>query len=80
VRLGRVDAKQREIARTCKVSQSSVSQWRSGQKKPLYENRLALFSAFGIPMDAWDRAPVPISPPVPFTAAAPPPHPFSACA
>ena len=43
------------IALACGVSQSVVSLWISGKRKPTYENRVVLEKQYKIALDAWDR-------------------------
>ncbi len=46
---------QKVVARKCGVSQTVVSQWISGVRKPTYENRKELLKQYGIEMDAWEQ-------------------------
>ena len=46
---------QEAVARKCSVSQSVVSRWISGSRKPTYENRIVLADKYGIDLDAWER-------------------------
>ena len=46
---------QKIVARKCGVSQTVVSQWISGERKPTYENRKELLAQYGIDMDAWEQ-------------------------
>ncbi len=44
-----------KVARRCGVSQTIVSQWISGARKPVYENRKELFERYGIGLDTWEQ-------------------------
>ena len=46
---------QQTVARKCGVSQTVISQWISGDRKPNYENRTVLAAKYGIDLDAWER-------------------------
>lgn len=46
---------QKAVARKCGVSQTVISQWISGERKPNYENRTVLADKYGIDLDAWER-------------------------
>lgn len=43
----------REIARRCRVHESSVTRWLSGETTPGAEHRRMLWHMYRIPVDAW---------------------------
>jgi transcriptional regulator with XRE-family HTH domain len=43
------------LAHKCGISQSAISRWLRGGRKPNYENRMTLYEQLGIRIDAWDR-------------------------
>ena len=44
-----------ETAARLRSSQSAISSWLNGRRKPEAEHRLALHREFGIPFQAWDE-------------------------
>lgn len=50
-------ATEREIAAVAGRSRRTVSHWKRGDSVPSEDARFALRDAYGIPIDAWDRAP-----------------------
>ncbi len=52
----RAPGKQREKARRCHVSESTVSRWCSGEKTPQnYQQRILIQRATEVPAELWDR-------------------------
>ena len=47
---------QNEVARACSTSESSVSRWLSGERKPTSENRAVLKKRYGIKLATWAEA------------------------
>jgi transcriptional regulator with XRE-family HTH domain len=56
-RLLRSKGRQSEIARRTGVTQATVSFWMNAKYSPDHAARMVLQRVYGIPMDAWDRAP-----------------------
>jgi hypothetical protein len=48
---------QTEVAETLEVTQSCVSLWASGKRRPMGERRSLLEERLGIPRGAWDEPP-----------------------
>ena len=57
VLLAQTGKTQEEIAARVHASRSLVSHWMPGRRVPSAANRVALRSAYGIPIEAWDEPP-----------------------
>lgn len=43
------------LAQKCGVSQSAISRWARGARKPDFQRRMVLLKCFSIALDAWDQ-------------------------
>lgn len=50
-----------EVAARCRVNQSCVSRWLTGENTPSESPRAQLAACYRIPVDAWDKRAVPTS-------------------
>lgn len=69
--LSRVDDSIREIAGHMGVSPTTAGYWRTGERKPNFDDRDRLKDRYGIPVEAWDEPPVAIGRPKSATAEIP---------